>query len=115
MFFQTVIKKTVTGIMQSTAGFAEPISRALGLRVRTAAGIVVEITHDDTNASITTATGDILLNGHVGGRIGSGTTAQRGAATASLGMIWKDTDLGLMLIYNGATWETFGGVNESDL
>lgn len=115
MFFQTIIRKTVTGIMQAAGGFAEPISRALGVRVRTTAGSVLELTHDDTNAKIDTATGDILLNGYVGGRIGAGTTAQRTAAAASLGMIWKDSDLGLMLIYNGTTWETFGGVDEADL
>ncbi|MBN2783795.1 MAG: right-handed parallel beta-helix repeat-containing protein [Pontiellaceae bacterium] len=61
MFFQTTIRKTITGIMQSADGFTEPIARALGLRVRTASGNKLELTHDDNQATIESSAGALEL------------------------------------------------------
>lgn len=52
MFNTTIIRKTITGIMQSAGGFAEPITRALGIRVRTAAGNSLTLSHDDTSGAV---------------------------------------------------------------
>jgi hypothetical protein len=74
MQFTTIIRKTITGIMQSTSGFAEPISRALGLRVRTAAGSTVKLSHDDTTGKIESS-GLLSVKGTAGTKIHSIGTA----------------------------------------
>lgn len=129
MFNTTVIKKTVTGIMQSAGGFAEPITRALGLRARTAAGSAVEITHDDTDGKIESNAGKLVLVA-----VGNIETAQPFKAasifsggvqipapstgdTASrpnspvLGQEYFDTDLDDWIKWNGSAWRYFTGVD----
>ena len=65
MFNTTIIKKTITGIMQSSGGYAEPITRALWIRVRTALGKVIVLKHDDTNGTVH-ADGKLVLYGTSG-------------------------------------------------
>lgn len=120
MYLTTIIKKTVAGIMQSAGGFAEPITRALGVRVRTAAGNTVELTHNDTDATIATNKGylrlvgdNVLLNGKLIGPTSGAKAARPAAAICPTFHIHNDTDEGEPTYTDdgGVTWYTFGGVD----
>ncbi len=110
MFWTTIIRRTVTGIMQSVSGFAEPISRALGLRIRTAAGSTVQITHDDTVGKIEST--DILyLKGETGIKFKLFDTPVDGADH-------ENGDLSFYQFVNGEVavrWRTVGGVSKEIL
>ena len=120
MFNTTIIKKYITGIMQSSGGFAEPISRLLGVRMRTAAGNYLSLEHDDADATIKTNKGylrlegdNVLLNGKLIGPT-SGTKAQRPAAGITPTFhIHNDEDEGEPTYTDdgGITWYTFTGAD----
>ena len=92
--------------MQEAAGFCEPVTRAFGIRVRTAAGNSVEITHDGTNGRIRCSSGSLVLEGtgietaaviSAGALVASGDIGSTGDITAALKVIASDG------IFDGAT------------
>lgn len=128
MFGTTVIRRYITGIMQSSGGFAEPISRLIGVRVRTAISSIISLSHDDTNGTVESTVGKLILKGattietaqpfSAGGifdgatRIPAPTSGLVRPVAPVLGQEHFDTnvDLDMWVKWNGIEWRSLTGV-----